>query len=239
MLSPLALLALALAQDPSPPLAEPEPPLAEPAPPVPPAPALDPAPAPAPVSVADPFARPNDPPARRRLTEADIPESVTHRRLAFSATAGVNLGILYGTPSGELALFLGSTLLPRRTDSFDWHTAIGYQGSLSYGGAEDSTYEASPSRVSAGERRFFHRHHLTATGYGGRQGRLYFSVGGGVWMWLAEFGGFEGQGRLGVRFAVREGNRLSGVFGGQVRLTGAVSGAPMPQFGLFLGLLVF
>ena len=213
MLSPPALLSLALLQGPS-------------------TSPLDAAPGPAvaPTPAGDPPAPPTPP----------VPESITHRRLVFAATTGLNLGILYGRPSGELALFLGSSLLPRRSGGgSDWHTAIGYQGALSYGGAEDSTYESSPARRFVGERRLFHRHHLTATGYGGARGRFYFSLGGGVWLWMAEFGGFEGQGRIGARFGIRDGSRVSGVFGGQFRLTGAVRGAPVPQFGLFLGLLVF
>lgn len=237
MLSSLALLSLALQQPtPTPP--------PEPAPA--PAPAQEPEPEPEP-AIATPFAplaplqpRVTRPRARKRLSPADVPESVTHRRLVFSNTYGLNLGILSPIPSGELGLFLGSSLLPRKGgDGSDWTSAIGYQLSLSLGAAEDSTYQVSPGRRFAGERLFFHRHHLTLTGYGGARGRLYYAVGGGVWMWMAEFGGFEGQGRLGVRFAVRDDRRLSGVFGGQVRLTGAVQGAPVPQFGLFLGFMVF
>lgn len=255
MLSPLALLSLALAQaaPTSPPAtppanSSPAPPLAQPAPPtLPPEPAAsEPAPAqPAPEAAPAPVVapRPNEPytpPAPERVRPEDVPRSITHRRFVFTNTYAINIGILYPTPSGELGLFLGSSLLPRKSGGGgDWNSAIGYQATLSLGGAENSTYEASPDARFVGERRFFHRHHLTLTGYGGARGRFYYSLGGGVWMWMSEFGGFEGQGRLGVRFAVREDSRVSGVFGGQFRLTGAVQGAPMPQFGLFLGFMLF
>lgn len=234
MLSPLALLSLALLQPtPTPP---PDAPAPEPAPEL--APAQPLAPLSAPVAPLQPQVADGPPPAPRRVRLEVVPESVTHRRIVFSNTFAVALGIRSPIPSGELGLFLGSSLLPRKGGGgFDWHSAIGYQLTLSLGAAEDSTYLASQRRDLAGDRRFFHRHHLALTGYGGAAGRLYYSLSGGVWMWMAEFGGFEGQGRIGLRFAVDK--RVSGVFGGQFRLTGAVGGAPTPQFGLVLGFMIF
>ena len=86
---------------------------------------------------------------------------------------------------------------------------------------------------------FYHRHALMAQGHGGRNGRLYYALGGGALMWNSSLVGIEGEGRLGYIFSKREASRMKSVVGGQLRLSGALDGVPRPQFGLFLGFMVF
>jgi hypothetical protein len=171
----------------------------------------------------------NRPPA---AAPRELPESTTHRKLVFQNTYAVNFGaISFIIPSGDFSFFLGSNLKPRRNlaRTFDWHTALGYQLTLSVGGADAHSGAL-----------FVQRHHFTATGYGGAKQRFYYSAGGGVWMRGSTLLGIEVETKLGGRFAVREDSRVSGVVGGQFRLGGVLDeGIPLPQFGVFLGFLVF
>lgn len=175
---------------------------------------------------------PPAPPAPRAL-----PESTTHRRLVFQNTYALNFGVSF-IPSGEFGFFLGSDLKPRKNAArtFDWHTALGYQLTLSIGYAD-----VMPQLfVFDDARLFIHRHHFTATGYGGPRQRFYWSAGGGVWMGGSTFMGIEAEGKLGGRFAVREDRRVFGVAGVQMRLGGVVDdGLPLPQLGLFIGFMAF
>jgi hypothetical protein len=76
-------------------------------------------------------------------------------------------------------------------------------------------------------------------GHGGRRGRLFYSFGAGAFMVGTALGGLEGEGKLGYVFSAREGRRLKGIVGGQARLGAVFNGIPLPQFGLFAGLMVF
>ena len=221
---------------PTPPALPPEQPAAAPAPPS--APPQPPAYYPYPYPYPPPSQAPAPPKPRKPIGPDDVPDAVKYRRLVFTNHYTLNFGIFSPIPSGDFSFFLGSSLLPRKHSlrMFDWNTAVGYQLTLSVGLADSSTLAVSPSQIDG---IFFHRHHLTVTGIGGQRQRFYYSVGGGAWLWMSQFVGVEGEARLGIRFAVREDSRASGVFGLQTRLSGAVRGAPMPQFGLFLGFMIF
>ncbi|MGZ7234568.1 hypothetical protein ACXWOU_09950, partial [Streptococcus pyogenes] len=79
------------------------------------------------------------------------------------------------------------------------------------------------------------RHALMAQGHGGRKGRLYYALGGGAVLWNSRLVGIEAEGRIGYVFSQREGSRVKGILGGQMRLGGAFEGVPRPQFGFFIG----
>lgn len=127
-----------------------------------------------------------------------------------AVTAGISL-----IPSLDFPLYLGARL-PRRP----W--ALGYQFTFSTGFAE----------------RYFlgiltHRHHVTAMRSFGVMHRGFVSIGGGLAL-LAIRPVIEVEGRAAVRF----GKRRRGLFGGLARLgwnVGYRELAPMPQFGLFVG----
>lgn len=194
-----------------------------------------------------PDAEPTKPEEAAATSEAI--EQLKYRRLVFSNFYGINFGIS-PVPSGELSVFLGTNLRPRRSSvGKDWNTALGYQVTLSLGLADDPTVGSSaatrdddclefdfcfnPTPI------FFHRHALMAQGYGGKKGRLYYALGGGAVLWNTQLVGIEGEGKLGYIFSAREGSRVKGIVGGQMRLSGAFDGAPLPQFGGFIGFMVF
>ena len=180
-----------------------------------------------------------------------VPESpddnaVKYRRLVFSNFYALNFGI-YPIPSGDFSFFLGTNLRPRRSSlGKDWNTAIGYQLTLSVGGADFNYGETEAVQAYFNDDfesflgpLFYHRHALLAQGLGGRKGRFYYAMGGGAVMWRTLLVGIEGEARFGYAFWARESSRVKGIFGGQVRLGGPFDGAPLPQFGLFIGFMVF
>jgi hypothetical protein len=170
----------------------------------------------------------------------------TFRRLVFSNFYTLNLG-MYPIPSGELSVFLGTSLRPRKSVfGTDWNTAIGYQLTMSLGYADFWFSESQPiqDRISDDEffrpdPIFFHRHTLLAQGHGGRRGRLYYAMGGGAVMWHTLLIGIEAEGKLGYIFSARENSRTKGIVGGQLRLGGPFDSFPLPQFGAFIGFMVF
>lgn len=178
--------------------------------------------------------------------EAPGDDAVKYRRLVFSNFYALDFGI-YPIPSGDFSFFLGTNLRPRRsTLGRDWNTAIGYQLTLSVGGADFNYGETEAIQSyftddfeSFLDPIFFHRHALMAQGLGGRKGRFYYAMGAGAVMWRTVLAGVEGEARLGYAFWAREGSRVKGIFGGQARLGGPFDGAPLPQFGLFIGFMVF
>ena len=216
--------------------------------------APDPAPAPAPVApapaadgiyyMADAEPTPSGPPA---ATVADI-DQLKYRRLVFSNFYTLNFG-LFPIPSGDVSVFLGTNLRPRKSSlGTDWNTAIGYQTTLSLGYADyatSSNSNAIQNRLCPDDEFcfrdaiFFHRHSLIAQGYGGRRSRLYYALGGGAIMWRSLLVGIEAEGKIGYIFTKRQDSRVKGVLGGQLRLGGAFDGFPLPQFGFFLGFMVF
>lgn len=159
------------------------------------------------------------------------------RRLVFANLHGLNWSVFSGTPSGELSLFLGSSLRPRLgRRGRPWNTALGYELGGSLGGADFFTvfYSWGGDYGLA-----YHRHHLAALGYGGPNDRLYYQFGGGVLIWRTTPVALEADARLGVVLGARRGGRLRGVVGGQARIVGILGGVPLPQFGVFAGLFVF
>ena len=180
--------------------------------PAPPAVAPEPAP-PAAAPAPEPFGAPAVPDA-----PATPPPPPKPRRFVFAFLAGVIAGIS-PLPSLDFAFFFGGRL-PRSP----W--ALGYQLTLSTGLAE----------------RYFegfitHRHHLTAMRSFGARDRGFVSVGGGVAV-LAVSPVVEAETRVGFRF----GARRRGVVAGLVRLgwnVGFREQAPMPQFGVVLGVALF
>ncbi len=120
---------------------------------------------------------------------------------------------------------------------FDWNTGIGYQGTASVGLADLYNYDFTTVRLR-GQGILTHRHHVTAIGTGGRRQRFFYSFGGGAIFSLSRPFGVEGEARLGYVFT--KSNRVAkGVLGGQARLSGSFGGIPLPQFGLFIGTVVF
>lgn len=159
------------------------------------------------------------------------------RRLVLASLYGINWSILSGVPSGEISVFLGSTL---RTRWDRWgrprRSALGYEISGSAGGADYFTafYSWGGDYGIA-----YHRHHLAALGYAAKNNRLYYHVGGGLLLWRTAPLALEADVRLGLVLGIRRKSRIRGVVGGQARIVGVIGGVPLPQFGVFAGLLVF
>ena len=224
------------------PYAVPEPAAPEPAAPPPAAPPA----APASDILYLPVAAP-DPPAPDPAALA-LTDDLKYRRLVFSNYYSLNFG-LSPIPSAEVSVFLGTNLRPRKSRlGRDWHTALGYQATLSVGLADAAfSFSQTIENYLNPEGQFsetilatlFHRHSLMAQGYGGRNGRLYYAMGAGAVMWRTLLVGLEGEGKLGYIFSAREGKRMKGVVGGQLRLGGPFEGPPLPQFGAFIGFMVF
>ncbi len=201
--------------------------------------------APNPASAAETLAsQPASTPTSDAETPASTPASTSaspdpgYRQLVVANMYGLGFGLLYPIPSGELSLFLGSELRPRRRRSGGlWRTALGYRVTLSAGYA-DLHYADSPrDRSLTGI--LFHRHALAAVGLAGRRERLYYAMSGAVVFGDMMPIGAELEGQLGWVFTRSASARLRGVLGGQARLGGPFGGVPLPQLGLFIGLLVF
>ncbi len=210
-------LGTALAQDPAPAgepaLVVPPPPAAsEPAPAEPPpaAPTVAPAPAPAPVATVEPFGVPDLPPAP--------PAPPKPRKFVFAFLPGITAGIS-PLPSLDFPFFFGG-----RLRNNPW--ALGVQFTFSAGYAE---------RYGAGF--MTHRYHLTAMRAFGARERGFASVGGGLAV-LAVYPVIEAETRVGLRF----GSRRRGIVAGTMRLGWNIAyreQAPMPQFGVVLGVALF
>lgn len=170
--------------------------------------------------------------------EVELPERLTHRKLVVATLFNLSFAFDSPLPSGNFTLFLGTNLRPRRSRrGFDWNTAIGYQLTLSVGGADLGSIERTDVTFD-GLGLFIHRHHLTAMGHGGKRQRLFYAFGGGGFFSLAQIVGIEAEGRLGYVFSDPE-RRVKGVIGGQARLSLAFEGVPLPQVGPFISMLVF
>ncbi len=147
-------------------------------------------------------------------------------RFVFAFLPGVTWGV-HPAPSVDLPLYFGGAL-PERGNGRRW--TLGYQATLSLGFAERYIEGAGT-----------HRHHITAMTVGERRQHLFGSIGGGV-AFMIYSPIIEAEGRVGYVFGKRGPlGRTLGVFGATMRLgwnVGKKEGAPLPQLGLFIGLLV-
>ncbi|MBL9100195.1 MAG: hypothetical protein JNL82_04500 [Myxococcales bacterium] len=176
------------------------------------------------------------PAVESKVVVAPRPED--RRRLVFAGTVGLGWNILSPVPSTEVSLFLGSSLRPReRRGSADvWRTALGYELTVSAGGAD---YTAAFLSYGGRYGLVYHRHHLTAVGYGANNGRLYYAFGGGVSLFRTSPTALEADVKLGVVLGVRRKTLIKGMVGGQARIVGIIHGIPTMQLGVFAGLMVF
>jgi hypothetical protein len=160
-----------------------------------------------------------------------------YRRLVLANHYAVNWSVLSGRPSGEVSLFLGSSLRPRLgLRERLWTTALGYELTLSAGAADLHTmFFSFPGDYGL----LYHRHHFAALGFGARDGRLYYQFGGGLLLHATSLTALEVDVRLGCVLGVRRPTRIKGVVGGQVRIVGVLDGVPLPQFGIFAGWTIF
>jgi hypothetical protein len=165
------------------------------------------------------------------------PADARGRRLVIANLYGLGWSILSGVPSGEVSVFLGSSLRTR-WDRWGqaWKTALGYELSGSAGGADYATASYSWGGDYGVA---YHRHHLAALGYGARGDRLYYHFGGGLLIWRTRPIALEADLRLGVTLGTRRKTRIKGVVGGHARIVGIIGGVPIPQFGVFAGFFVF
>ena len=132
--------------------------------------------------------------------------------------AGPTMGISPIPSISPVTAFFGARL------ASPW--ALGYQLSFSVGGAE--RYFGSSFIPMA------HRHHVAAMRSFGRNRRGLVSTGGGLAFVAPLSPVVEVEGRVAVRFGAGKWH-----FGGLVRLgwdVGHQEYAPMPQFGIFIGL---
>lgn len=164
------------------------------------------------------------------------PPGEAPRRLVFANRYSLQWSVISPTPSGEIGLFLGSSLRPR----FDrrkrpWKTALGYELAVNVGGADRGTVFLS---WGGNYGLVYHRHHISALGYGGPDDRLFYQFGGGVVLWRSTPVALDVEARLGVVLGDRRA-RVKGLVGGEARVVGILGGVPLPHFGVFAGLLVF
>lgn len=158
------------------------------------------------------------------------------RRLVFAARTSLQWSVLSGVPSGELGLFLGSSIRPRQgRRGRSWKAALGYELALTVGGADRGTAFLS---WGGNYGLAYHRHHFAALGYGGPNERLFYQFGGGVMLWRSTPMALEAEARLGVVLGPKRRDRLQGVVGGEARIVGILSGIPLPHFGIFAGICV-
>lgn len=159
------------------------------------------------------------------------------RKLVLANHYGLHWSPLSATPTGEVAFFLGSSLRPLRgLRGRVLKSALGYEVAVSAGGADRAT-----SILSWGGDYgvVYHRHHISALGYGGPGDRLFYQFGGGLMLWRSTVVALEADARLGVVLGVARGTRVKGVVGGHARLVGILGGLPLPHFGVFAGLFLF
>lgn len=149
------------------------------------------------------------------------------RHLAVANFYGLTAGVSY-LPSIDQTLFLGRARAHRPGRA---RRALGYSFTLSVGAAD--RYFTSLLTT---------RHHITAMFYAGKRERLFTAIGGGVALhYLIIPSVLEAEGRVGYVFGKnRDRRRAAGVVGAVARLGWNVRHgeyAPMPQVGLFIGLL--
>jgi hypothetical protein len=165
------------------------------------------------------------------------PTTEAPRRLVFANRYSMQWSIVAPTPSGEIGLFLGSSLRPRLDRrGRPWKTALGYEFALNVGGADRGTAFFS---WGGNYGLVYHHHHIAALGYGGPNDRLFYQFGGGLMLWRSTPVALEAETRLGVVLGRRREERVKGVVGGEVRVVGILGGVPLPHFGVFAGLLLF
>lgn len=163
-------------------------------------------------------------------------DSVQERRLVFSNLYTLDWSVLSGVPSGQVSVFLGSSLRTRwGRHGRAWKTALGYELSGSAGGADFYTVYYS---WGGDYGLMYHRHHLAALGYGARDDRLFYQFAGGLLMWRYQPVALEAEARLGVILNPRS-PRLKSMVGGMTRIVSIINGTPLPQFGIFAGFFVF
>jgi len=159
------------------------------------------------------------------------------RRLVFANRYSLQWSPISPVPSGEVGLFLGSSLRgrPDRRGG-TWRTALGYEFAVSVGGADRGTAFYS---WGGNYGLVYHRHHIAAVGYGGPHARLFYQFGGGLVFWRSTLMAFDAEVRLGVVLGNRWNRRIKVTVGGEVRVVGILDGVPLPHLGLFAGLLLF
>lgn len=165
-------------------------------------------------------------------TVVTVPEraAAAPSRFVLANTYGLDFGV-QPVPSGEVSLFLGGSLPVHLWHPAHW-VALGYQGTISVGHADTpGLFRQSGGLVA-------HRHHLAVLGMAGPKGRLVYGAGVGVVLSTrtTDVPGIEAEGRLGYAFG-RPSRGVEGVVGGQVRISGGLSGSPWPQAGAFIGLM--
>lgn len=141
-------------------------------------------------------------------------------------------GLSFGVspfPSFDQTFFFGGALAAREDGAR--RLALGYSLTLSLGYAD---------RYSQGL--ITTRHHVTANFYGGPRERLFAAIGGGGFFFYGFIPtGLEVEGRLGYVFGRLRERRGVGVVGGVARVGWDIRHreyAPLPQLGIFLGVLV-
>lgn len=163
------------------------------------------------------------------------------RGFVLSARVGLHFLPVY-FPSGELSLFLGGALPVIARRPGHW-VALGYRGTVGLGGADIFTTDTRPFF-------FAHRHHLAVQGVAGRRGRLAYGASCGIVGFTREsythnvaYGtpvwAVEGEGLIGYMFGAKPAT-AQGVFGAQLRLTGAVwpkTTVPIPTIGVVIGVV--
>lgn len=165
------------------------------------------------------------------------PPAEAPRRLVFANRYSLQWSVLSPTPSGELGLFLGSSLRPRlNRRGHPWKAALGYELALNVGGADRATAFLS---WGGNYGIFYHHHRFAALGYGGPADRLFYNFSGGVVLWRSTPVALDVEARLGVVLGKDRSRRVKGVVGGEVRVLGILGGIPMPHLGVFAGILVF
>ena len=163
--------------------------------------------------------------------------SPVYRRLVVANTYAVHWSTLSARPSGEISFFLGSSMRPRlRPRGGVWTTALGYELTASVGASDLMIAYLS---FGGDYGLFYHRHHLTAVGFGARNDRLYYAFGGGLLFYGTTPTALEVDAKLGCVLGIRRQKRLRGMVGAQARIVGVINGVPMPQFGLFAGWMLF
>jgi hypothetical protein len=153
---------------------------------------------------------------------------------AVALTSGITWNPRIATPSGDLAIFVGAPLVRRGIRGQASYGAIGYELTLSAGGAD---YAAAFLSFSRGVGLFYHRHHMAFYGQSRAMKRLFYTIGGGALMWRSTAVALEGDVRLGVWTRLGRRTRARGVFGGHSRLVGVLGGVPQIHLGLFAGVV--
>ena len=92
------------------------------------------------------------------------PMAEAPRRLVFANRYSLQWSIVAPAPSGEVGLFLGSSLRPRLDRrGRPWKTALGYEFAINVGGADRGTAFFS---WGGNYGLVYHHHHVAALGYG-------------------------------------------------------------------------